>query len=460
MRCGVLEVPEDRSKPDGAKVRLAVAVIKSTSSTPAPDPMLYLSGGPGQPALTNNMQAFDADFAKPFQSSRDLVFFDQRGTGASVPSLACHEVNDGILAAFAADLDNREQADALGAALRTCHDRLAPQHIDFTAYNSAESADDVADLMRALGYARYNLYGVSYGTRLALDVMRRDPEHVRSVVLDSTLPPQTAGDADNSASFERALDVLIAGCKKDRACSAAYPDLEQTYFDLVAKANAAPLVVEPEGPDGKKARVVVNGDRILSGTFQALYDTSLLRLLPFAAKAISDGNLAILTTLAQQVAFTTNDVAQAMGTAVNCNDVTMSLTEQEVADATRGVRPAILAGHIGIADAGDLARAQDLCRAFGITKGDAGARDAVTSDIPTVVLAGEYDPITPPDWGRLAAKTLSRSHVFEFPGSGHGELFGRHDCAAAIAASFFADPSKDPDSGCVAGLGEPEFLAQ
>jgi pimeloyl-ACP methyl ester carboxylesterase len=460
MRCGVLEVPEDRSKPDAATVKLAVAVIKSTAAAPAPDAMLYLSGGPGQPALSNNMQSFSTGFAEPVQSKRDLVFFDQRGTGASEPSLACPEVNDGFLVALAADLTNQEQADAQVAALRTCRDRLAAQHIDFTAYNSAESAADVADLMRALGYAQYDIYGLSYGTRLALEVMRTDAQHVRAVVLDSALPPQVRGDAENSATFERALDVLLAGCKADSACNGAYPDLEQTYFDLVVKANASPLVVEPSGPDGKTTRVVVNGDRIMSGTFQALYDTSLLPLLPFAAKAIAGGNTAILTTLAQQVAFTSSDFALAMQKAVNCNDVTMSLTDKDVEDATHGVRPAIIAGHIGIADAGDLKRAQDLCRAFGITKTDAHARDAVTSDIPTVVLAGEYDPITPPDWGRLAAKTLSHSHFFEFPGSGHGELFGRHDCAMAIAASFFDDPSKAPDSGCIAGLEAPKFLAQ
>ena len=459
--CGFLAVPEDRAKPNGPTIKLAVAVIKSTAASTAPDPMLYLSGGPGQPALSNNMQAFDSDFAAPFQSKRDLVFFDQRGTGSSVPSLACHEVNDGFLAALATDLDNKAQSEAQDAALRTCHDRLATQDIDFTAYNSAESAADIADLMQALGYGEYNIYGLSYGTRLALETMRDRPQHIRSVVLDSTLPPQSAGDADNAASFQRALNVLVAGCKADAACDAAYPSLEQLYFELVAKASAEPIVVEPtEQATGKTAKVVVNGDRILSGTFQALYDTGLLPLLPFAAKAIAGGNTAVLTSIAQQVAFTNNDYAQAMQIAVNCNDVTMSLTEKDVASATSGVRKEILDGHVGITDSDALKRAQDLCRAFGITKTDPRERESVTSDIPTLIIAGEYDPITPPDWGRLAAKTLSHSYVFEFPGSGHGQLFGRHACAAAIAASFFDDPANAPDSSCIASLGEPKFLTQ
>ena len=462
MTCGFLTVPENRTKANSPTIKLAVAVIKSTAANPSPDPMLYLSGGPGQPALSNNMQQFGSQWAAPFQSKRDLVFFDQRGTGSSVPSLTCHEVNDGVLAALAQDLSNEDQARAQDAALRACHDRLAKDdNVDFTAYSSAESAADIADLMQALDYREYNIYGLSYGTRLALETMRDRPQHIRSVVLDSTLPPQARGDAEESASFQRALNVRIEGCKSDSACNAAYPSLEQTYFDLVAKANTNAITVEPaDNATAKTAKVVVNGDRILSGTFQALYDTGLLPLLPFAAKAIAGGNTAVLTQIAQQVAFTASDYAQAMQAAVNCNDVTMSLTAQDVADATAGVRQPILDGHIGIANAADLSRAQDLCRAFGITKTAADRRQPVTSDIPTLVLAGEYDPITPPAWGQLATKTLSHSYFFQFPGSGHGELFGRHDCAGAIAASFFDDPSKAPDSSCIAGLSEPKFLAQ
>ncbi|MDE3095929.1 MAG: alpha/beta hydrolase [Chloroflexota bacterium] len=461
MRCGFLTVPEDRTKPGGRTVRLAAVVIKSTSPHPAPDPMLYLSGGPGQPALTNNMQAFTRDFAAPIQSERDLVFFDQRGTGLSQPALTCTEVNDAFRAALASDVRNAQTAQGQAAALRACHDRLEKQGIDFGAYSSAESAADVADLMQALGYREYNIYGLSYGTRLALETMRARPQHIRSVVLDSTLPPQARGDAEQAATFERALSTLIAGCKGDAACARAYPALEQTYFDLVARANAQPITVEPKDPaSGSTARVVVNGDRILSGTFQALYDTGLLPLLPFAAQAIAGGNTSVLTSIAQQVAFTSLDYAQAMQEAVDCNDVTMSLTAQDVADATKGVRQAILDAHIGITTATSLRTAQDLCRTFGITRTDPKERQPVTSAIPTLVLAGAYDPVTPPAWGQLAAKALSHSYFFEFPGSGHGELFGRHDCAVALAAAFFDDPSRKPDGSCVAGLGEPQFLVQ
>jgi pimeloyl-ACP methyl ester carboxylesterase len=460
MRCGFVTVPEDRTRRSGRTIRLAIAVIKATGPQPVPDPLLYLSGGPGQPNLADNMQGFTRDAVAPVQATRDLVFFDQRGTGLSTPSLTCPEVTGATRAAFAADLSNVAQAQGAAAALRACHDRLQAD-VDFTAYSSKESAADIVDVMHALGYDTYNIYGLSYGTRLALEAMRDEPRRIRSVVLDSTLPPQARGDAEVSASFQRSVETLLAGCKADAACSTAYPDLEQVYFGLVAKAGAAPIVVEPKDPaTGETTRVVVNGDRILAGSQQAFYQTNLLPLLPFAVKAISSGNTAILEMIAQQVAFTANDYAQAMQTAANCNDVTMRLTVDDVAQATKGVRPEILAGHLGIVDAGDLKVQQELCRAFGITRTDPGQAGAVTSDIPTLIFSGEYDPITPPAWGRLAARTLSHGSFVSFPGSGHGLFFGRTQCAVQIAAAFLAEPSAAPDHSCADALGEPKFLAQ
>ena len=459
LECGYLTVPENRTRGDTRTIRLAAAVMKSTSATPAKDPILYLSGGPGDPALAGNMQAFDDGFAEPFQRQRDLVFFDQRGTGYSTPTLTCSEVTDATAGALATNLRNQQQTTARAAALTACHDRLAGD-VDFAGYSSVESAHDVADLMQALGYEQYNLYGVSYGTRLALEVMRQHPEHVRAGVLDSTVPPDRPGDATLAGSFQRALDVLIAGCKADAKCNAAYPDLEASYFRLVGKANEQPITVEPTNPStGAKARVVVNGDRILAGTFQALYDTGLIPLLPFAEQQISNGNTALLTQLAQQVAFVADAVAQGMQVAVNCNDVTMSLTQAIVEQETSGVRGEIVASHIGITDADDLKTQQELCRSFGITTTDPAQLQPVTSDIPSLIFAGEYDPITPPDDGREAATTLSHSFFFQFAGSGHGELFGRHDCAIAIAAAFFDDPSAEPGSSCLASIGAPAFLA-
>lgn len=168
VRCGFLVVPEDHSQPKGHTIRLAVAIFKTPSSHPAPDPVLVLGGGPGNAVLENTGPMYNAANLAYLLQDRDLILLDQRGTGYSQPSLRC--------------LDNED--------FRACHDRLLKSGINLNAFTTLEDAADVHDLIRALSYQQVNLDGVSYGTRLALTVMRLFPADLRSVVLDSVVPPQ------------------------------------------------------------------------------------------------------------------------------------------------------------------------------------------------------------------------------------------------------------------------------
>ncbi len=458
VRCGFLTVPENRVHPEARSVKLAAAVLKSTAAEPQPDPIVYLSGGPGGPALTSEMQGWDSQFAAPFQSKRDIVFFDQRGTGLSRPGLYCPEVRKNFLDSLALNESGGSDADEANprrvAAVLACREHLVADGTELSAYSSAESAADIADLMAALGYGDYNLFGVSYGTRLALTAMRDRPQHLRSVVLDSTLSLQANGNAERARNFERALDTLLSGCKADAACDASFPQLETMFFDLVAKLNREPIVVEPRDPaTGTVGRVVVTGDRLMAGVWQALYDTSLLGILPFAIDSIAHGNNGILELLAESVVFRFDDFADGMSQSVNCNEEIPFTTAQIVADDNKDVRKPIVDGEVGTTNAASTKRLLDLCAAWGTPAPDARENEAVSSDIPTLVLAGEYDPVTPPAWGKLAAVTLSRSYFFQFPGVGHGVMFagnGRHGCAVAIFTAFIDDPSHSPDGSCIA----------
>ena len=174
----------------------------------------------------------------------DLVFFDQRGTGYSEPSLACPEFIDLTLDILDDDLSlaqgNQRQLEALAA----CGDRLLQEGIDLTAYNSAENAADVADLRLVLGYEEWNLYGVSYGTRLAQTIVRDHPEGIRSIILDSAYPLAANIQLETAVNADRAFALFFAGCAADPACAVAYPDLEQVFAELVVQLNESPLVVQ------------------------------------------------------------------------------------------------------------------------------------------------------------------------------------------------------------------------
>ena len=218
MDCGYLVVPESRAKPDGREVRLALAIVRSTAAQPAPDPVVYLEGGPGGSALYDAWYWFES----PIRERRDIVLIDQRGTGYSQPSLNCPEIEDEDV--YTAD----EELDAA----RACSRRLRREGVDLKQYNSAATAADLADLRVALGLEQVNLLGVSYGTRAALTAMRDSPQGIRSVVLDSAYPPEVDAYTEEAANAAAAIEVLLNGCAADRRCAKAYPKLESTFYQI------------------------------------------------------------------------------------------------------------------------------------------------------------------------------------------------------------------------------------
>ena len=199
VECGYLTVPQNRADPDGRKIRLVVATRKSTSPNPKPDPVVYLAGGPGGTALVHGFDNWQLD--------RDLILLGERGTIKDDPFLSCPEVDQFLADAVGIGAEDPVYDEKSAAALRTCRDRLTKQGINLAAYNTTENAADVADLRIAMGIDQWNIYALSYGTDLALQTLRDHPEGIRSVVLDSVLPPQAnlmeSGWASAAAALRR-----------------------------------------------------------------------------------------------------------------------------------------------------------------------------------------------------------------------------------------------------------------
>ncbi|MCA9925859.1 MAG: alpha/beta fold hydrolase, partial [Anaerolineales bacterium] len=204
VTCGYLIVPEDRSQPNKT-IRLHVAIFASESDNPAPDPVVYLEGGPGGDALEAMPFTFDDNFA-PLLADRDVIIFDQRGTGYSEPSLACPESIEADLDIIDEVVPLEEEIDISLDAAAACYNRLVDEGVNLAAYNSLENAADVNDLRIALGYDEWNLYGISYGTKLAMTTMRDHPEGIRSVILDSPYPLSVSLTEDFPANAARAFD--------------------------------------------------------------------------------------------------------------------------------------------------------------------------------------------------------------------------------------------------------------
>jgi pimeloyl-ACP methyl ester carboxylesterase len=457
VQCGSLVVPEDRSaatpqggagaNPNAKTIRLQVAIFKSPSATPAPDPIIYLEGGPGSSTLRGLLDQFDIYFT-PFLAQRDLILFDQRGTGYSQPALDCPELTQLALDTLNQDLKPAESERLSDQAFAACHDRLLTQGVNLAAYNSAESAADLADLRSALGLTSWNLYGTSYGTRLALTEMRDHPQGLRSVVIDSVVPLQVDTFAGDYANTSKAINALFDACAADSACSTAFPNLKQTYADTVQKLNDKPVPVKITLPDmgipgkaGTQADALLTGDTLTSTVIQALYDTTALGFLPEIISLTAKGDYGPLADLTSRLLTVYKQISYGMNASVQCTEEE-PFTSPAVMATAEASYPEV-SRVLGTAN-GPFA----LCKAWNVPAAGAVENQPVTSSVPTLVLSGQFDPVTPPAWGKLAAASLSKSYYFEVPAAAHGSSL-TEACPRRLVLAFLDTPGAAPDASCL-----------
>ena len=463
VECGYLTVPEARSaasgwRGDGYVARLYVTVVRSDNPHPRPDPVVLLNGGPGSSSRGMLEDADSAALREAILAERDLIAFDQRGTGFSVPVLDCPDLDPVTMESLLVNDDSTTRRQRFVAAALDCRDRLVRSGVNLKAFNTIESAADIDDLRRALGYELINLYGISYGTRLALGVMRDMPTGIRSVVLDSTVPVQVSQYADGIANTAHAFDLLFDSVAADPPASVAFPHLRELFTDTVERLNAEPArVAFPHPLTGDEVRLPVTGELLTGVICSLFYSTPAIPTLPALIWDAYHGNYdRIVEVFSGRLAERGNRSSVGMYYCVNCCDdkVSEALAEPIVRQAASHPHMAavpLMEFHLG-------EFIIPLCAAWGARESGPQETEPVTSDIPTLILAGEYDQNTPTHWGRLAGETLTRSHYVEFPATGHG-VIARGQCAAQVIADFFDDPARRPNTDCVEAIPAPDFAA-
>ncbi|WP_172293710.1 alpha/beta fold hydrolase [Pseudoruegeria sp. HB172150] len=245
--CGTISVPEDHEAPEGRRIDLAFTVLKSHSDYPSPDPLVHLHGGPGG-GIMGNFAGF-AQVFDPFRQTRDLVMFDQRAAGLSGASTSCFEAMRAHI-----DVMVDPEFEGYGTApiedgpglTAQCTAELKAMDIDLSKYNTLENARDVRAVLTGLGYDTYNLYGISYGTKLSLEVMRSVPEGLRAVVIDGVAPPAVKLYDTVAQPVDEAIQMVVDLCAADDACDAAYPDLGSVITGVLEAAAAGELEVGGE----------------------------------------------------------------------------------------------------------------------------------------------------------------------------------------------------------------------
>lgn len=443
LECGYLVVPEDRTKPEGRLIKLAYAIFHSPNPAARPVPLVYLEGGPGVSALKPLQYNFGR-FSSFLQQS-DLIFFDQRGVGLSQPALDCPEHQDFIDRSLEKILTAEEITTQASQAFLACRSRFLEEGIDLNRYNTEQSAADLADLQTALAIPAWDLYSVSYGTRLALEMMRSHPEGIRSVILDSVVPPQVDQISEAITNVDAALQDFLETCLQDPSCQQAYPELEILLFELVAALNANPVQVPVANLlTGKQYNAFLDGNTFLGVVIKSLYSAEILPMIPMMVYETAQGNFSKVSSLRSNILTNAAFLSSGMYYTVLCHEEAPFSNADEVA--------ANLAQYPELAGFFESSLANSpgtfaFCEQWAAGQAAAVQSQAVESSIPTLVLAGQFDPSTPPAWSRLAADSLENSYYFEFPGIGHTPSLS-HPCPNSIAAAFLADPTQPPEASC------------
>lgn len=429
-RCATLRVPEDRARADGRTIELAIAVVPSRSRRPQPDPVLLLAGGPGQ-AAREAYPVAAAAFSELLRD-RDVVLVDQRGTGGSNP-LACPAPAEGPDPAAAVTPDAE-------AAKRLAVECLASLDADVRQYTTSAAVADLEAVRAALGAGQVNLVGVSYGTRVALEYLRRHPQRIRTAVLDGVVPPTLALGAEHARNLDAALDAQFALCAADADCSARYGDPRRTLAALLEDSRRAPTRVAYRDPVTHAARSdALTADTIAGVVRLYAYSPQLAALIPLALAEAAAGRPETLMAQARMVETLVGEQIQ----------VGLQLSVSCAEDADR-LRP-------DPADAGtllgggfvELLLAQCSVWPRGPRPADFG--DPVASDRPVLLLSGEFDPVTPPRYGEEVARTLTNGRHLVARGQAHGVL--GTGCMPQLLGRFVANAdARGLDATCLERL--------
>lgn len=429
--CGVLEVPESWGSAATESVTLPFAIRRAKS--PHPDSVAFLIGGPGGtnigyvPLIAPSFDTID----------RDIVFLERRGAGFSQPSLTC-----------SAELSREKLTDLEG--IKRCADTLRAQNVDLDAFGTTAAARDLEALRKLLGVRQWDLFGASYGTAHALEVMREFPQSVRVAVLDSPLPPGADPFSEQTAHRLSSLSQVFDTCSNERECAAKFPHLRERFLQAVSSLDAQPLEV-----DGMR----LDGAMLLQFAVDALESSYTVQRLPLAIHASATRDVKLLQSVIAPPAGSEaavaivppekSRIALGLWLSVECSE-RAAFARAAPADSCKDW-PAGVCQRLD----SQLMDLRKACEVWPAKRASPRIQEPVTSDIPTLIFTGEFDPVTPTVWGHLAAKTLKNSRVLSVPGAGH--TVAQEPCPMTIIRALYENALIPTDFSCL-DAPRPPFL--
>lgn len=465
ISCGLLSVPENREKSRSRTIKLHFVKLsakepkdwdteKKGEWSKREDPIIYLTGGPGAQVTGYVKRLKDHGVL----GARDLYILEQRGIGFSGDFCPKYGL-------FDPSVGNTPDWDAYGRAqtaqMEACFAGAKAERIDLSGYNTIENARDVEALRRALGFEKWNVWGISYGSILGQAYINQDPAGIRAVVLDAIVPITPGAHFQRvGMHYQRDLDLLDQACAADKTCARAFPDLQKRFKAAINKVKSQPIEVEAidteQFPAGKGWFF---HDLIGGAPFAALYEQdnypTLPALIDAVARRVEKDDYKALRALTAGGGFGGPGgfgISQGMYNAIACNDGWVLYLKEAVAqDQRENPELASIFGDPALID-----EQAALCKRYGMAPRDQSQFKAVVTDIPAVIANGQMDPITPPPLAQMIVPGFSRGTYVEFPYAGHGPTRSVK-CAGEFLTKFFDAPEGDIDRTCPDSLTAPKF---
>lgn len=410
-RCGRVSVPLDWNDASRGDIELRVAVVAAFAERGAADALTVIAGGPGQ-AATGFFAATSAAFER-IRRRRDIVLVDQRGTGGSAALNCAGFANQQTMVA---DVDE---------AVRLMLECLADLPHDPRTFTTSMAVRDLDHVRQQLGYAQLNLFGISYGTRVAQHYARRYPQHTRTLVLDGVVPPSLSLGPDVPLRSQAALDAYFTRCADDADCRAAYPRLEDRFYEVLERLRSRAPEVSYVHPRNGESKTMRFDHMAFAGLVRLMiYSPLTASVLPTLIDAAHAGDYANLAARADashsQLA---DELAIGLNYAVQCAEDEPFWGEVDM--------DAQAATYLGSAFVETATR---VCEAWPRGAVDDDLKEPLQTDKPVLLLSGELDPITPPSYADLAAEGLANHLHVVGPGQGHGMV--AVGCAQRLIADF------------------------
>lgn len=442
---GYLEVLENRDNPQGKTIQLPVYIFKSRSENPKPDPIIYTVGGPGSSTMRS------AKYMKAYQylDDRDFILFEQRGTQYAKPHLACPEWSQAQylsnLPSFAGDRDS-----LFNQAAKNCRERLLEAGNDLNSYTTNDVAADIEDLRKVLGIERYNLLTLSYSTKIGQVLIRDYPQAIRSVVMDSPLPLEMSYDEVSVSNLMDAVEKLLSDCEADNQCVVAYPNLKERFYQFLRDKTENPLLVKVENPISKKEEVFYLRGSDLITVFTSA-NTGQVPNVPFEINKILNNDMSTVKDYLANLFYKPGPGnGKGMRLSVWCAEEFPFVSQEKVKSEmhkypeVRGLSPAVFK--------------EEVCKIWGVKKVTDIENQPVKSDIPVLLISGEYDNETPPEAAKAMQKNLPNSFHLVFKAWKHGPTTNwSNPCAMTAANMFFNNPQSLPQPECLNAIKGAKF---